>query len=1413
MLKKIVNMHRCVMGIFCILCLFMVIVMQAFAFSETEETDKIKADVESLDTEVEISESQTVCDTENENASENCEQSSVEIQSEYEQNTAETDAATFPVSVRGVITTPVYLFGGARVSYFGIEPGEISSVFLNDDGNVTYCGDMMEVFSGFPNMPEIDETSASTYVNWINNNDLKEKVAYVLKYGYSGGYSKEIEYAYAATQLAVWAATENHWDDEAAINVARNNLFVYYGESSVQYFDQIRDQVTWAQRHLTPVLLGDSPDEAPLVTLTYDSQTGMYTTGNVNNPSKNMSSFDWTPVISNGIRVDYADDTGIYCLSSDHPVDKELLLEIPSDTSVYGSVVIRYYSDGKNQLQVQRGTEVSFKKYLRLITEKPEQILSLQKVSEAPEITDGNSCYSLEGAEYGVYTDESCTEQTGTLITDMNGRSNELMLNPGTYYIKELKASEGYIMSDEIVCVSLADRPVTVTVKETPLADTLGITLSKIDAETGDVAQGTASLAGARFTIKYYDGYYSKENLPSDPVRIWTIQTIDKTDSDGTYTCDARLEDAYKISGDDFYYYNETVALPLGTVMIEETKAPKGYTLEGAYLQSSHSGEKVTGPYIAQIKEDNHAASLDGGNYYTVADYVQRGGIVIQKVDAETETALPQGSAVLEGAEFVIRNMSENAVIVDGKSYATGEIVTEIKTNKEGIAQTAADLLPYGQYTITEMTPPKGYLGQGIIERTFSVKEDGVLVDLTGTNQSIKNQVIRGDFQLTKIDARTQNPMAGIPFKITSNTTGESHTFTTDENGFYSSSSDFNPHSKNTNGGGAQDGLWFGMDEDGTLLPVDDDLGALPFDTYTIEEQSCEANAGKIMYKGTLTISRHDFVIDMGNIENESVNSPAIYTSARNEETGSGYAAAQKNTVIIDTVTYTGLIPEREYKLVGILMDAADGKPVSDAEGKTVVSEKTFIPVLENGTVDMTFIIDASQLAGRDVVVFEKLYFDGSVVASHENPEDEGQTIHFPGIETSAKDQITGCNIGILKKSAVITDTVTYKNLHAGVSYMLTGVLMDRDTGEPIITANGQQIMVTKTFTPKTGDGTEDISFVFNTSELSGKTVVVFEYLSRGGFNYACHEDLNDERQTVYLPEIQTTAKDGETGSHVGNAGVEEVIITDTVTYTNLVPGKTYTVNGTLMDKSSGEPLSFNGKTFTVTVDLIPETGSGSIDLAFTVPGAVVCGKAVVVFEDLIYEDNTVAVHGDINDENQTVYYPNVETMAKDSSSGTQAAVVSDCITIVDTVYYTGLMPGKKYTIKGVLMEQYSGEPLQIEGETVTAEQSFTPETPDGSVDIHFVFDGTDLVEKSLVVFEILYYNDIELAAHEDIKDQNQTITVVKNNNPKEPSPDNRIPESVKTGDAVPLTLLISLMCISISVIIVIKLYKKQKHV
>ena len=618
----------------------------------------------------------------------------------------------------------------------------------------------------------------------------------------------------------------------------------------------------------------------------------------------------------------------------------------------------------------------------------------IQKSSSNTTVTNGNDCYSLSGATYGVYSDKGCTKSVATLTTNANGNTDTVELRAATYYVKETKAPKGFQLDKNVYTMTVkVNETTTLKVSDKPkVTDTL-VELFKIDMEISKATpQGNASLEGAEFVWKYYDGYYTKDNLPSEPTRTWTTKTIAEKDSNNEVHYITRLADSYKVLGDSFYTQNGTICLPLGTITVEEKTAPNGYLLEGAYMQAAGSSEQIKGVYVAQITEDGELAALSGSNQYSVLDKVIRGGVKIQKRDLETKDTKAQGSATLKDTAFAIISLNENPVLVEGKLYKKNETVKTIQTGIDGIATTTADLLPYGKYKLEETKAPEGYLTDGAKAIEFPITENGKIVDLTDESHSIYNQIKRGNLEGVKIGAGTHKRLANVPFKITSKTTGESHIIVKDKNGQFSTASDWASHKKNTNAEtSSEDGIWFGTSE------PDDSKGALLYDTYEIEELSCESNKGmKLIPAFEVVVSRNKVTIDLGTLTDEYEKEITIHTTAT-DKNGKKEIEAGKDLTIVDTVTLEGLEIGTKYKLSGWQMIKEENAKLT-IDGKEVTNDYEFTADKENMEVQIEFTFDGSALGGKQLVTFEELYDmtnpeEPKKVTEHKDINDEGQTV------------------------------------------------------------------------------------------------------------------------------------------------------------------------------------------------------------------------------------------------------------------------------------------------------------------------------------------------------------------------------------------------------------------------------------
>jgi hypothetical protein len=766
----------------------------------------------------------------------------------------------------------------------------------------------------------------------------------------------------------------------------------------------------------------------------------------------------------------------------------------------------------------------------------------IQKSSSNTTVTNGNNCYSLSGATYGVYSDKGCTKSVVTLTTNASGNTDTVELRAATYYVKETKTPKGFQLDKNVYTMTVkAGETSTLKVSDTPkVTDTL-VELFKIDMETSKATpQGNASLEGAEFVWKYYDGYYTKDNLPSEPTRTWTTKTIAEKDSKNEVHYITRLADSYKVSGDSFYTQNGTICLPLGTITVEEKAAPNGYLLEGAYMQAAGSFEQIKGVYVSQITEDGELAALSGSNQYSVSDKVIRGGVKIQKRDLETKDTKAQGGATLKDTAFEIISLNDNAVLVDGKLYSKNEVVKTIHTGVDGIAATATDTLPYGKYRIEESNAPEGYLTDGAKPIEFEITEDGKIVDLTDETHSIYNQIKRGDLEGVKIGDGTHKRLANVPFRITSKTTGESHIIVTDKNGQFSTSSDWVSHKQNTNAGKtSEDGIWFG-----TSTP-DDSKGALLYDTYTIEELRCVSNKGMTLIPAfDVVVSRNNVVIDLGTLTDDYEPEISIHTTATDKVTGEKSIVAGKSVTIVDTVTLDGLTKGTKYQLKGWQMVKSENAQLL-IDGQPVESGYIFTAEDSSMEVEIAFTFNASSLAGKDLVTFEELYDlsnpdEPTKVAEHKDIEDEGQTVTITEriitMHTTATDKATGKKTIEAGKDVTIVDTVTLDGLEKGVKYTLKGWQMVKSENAELI-VGGKRVENDLTFTAEDSKMEVQIEFTFNASELGGKELVTFEELydvtnPDNPIKVAEHKDIKDEGQTVTVkekPESPTTPEEPST--------------------------------------------------------------------------------------------------------------------------------------------------------------------------------------------------------------------------------------------------------------------------------------------
>ena len=750
--------------------------------------------------------------------------------------------------------------------------------------------------------------------------------------------------------------------------------------------------------------------------------------------------------------------------------------------------------------------------------------VEVRKTSAEPSITQGNACYSLEGAVFELFSDEACTEPIGEATTNAEGVASFGSVGTGGYWVKEKSAPTGFTLDPEPHKVDATSPAGVVEISNEPQRYAAGLLVRKLDAETGEpIAQGNASLEGAEFTVRHYPALLATAEIDSAKSdATWVIAT----DASG----EAWLDEAHKVGGDPLPLASDgSVAIPLGTLVIEETSAPHGYLPADAE------------PAVVTLAGGGQDTLLSLPEAAVVHEAVERGGISLCKVDRETGEATPLGMARLEGAVYSVANASASPVVVNGTAYAPGEVVTTLTTGRGGAAQTADDLLPVGTYVIREEQAPEGYLLDASWSKEVAIESQGFMADVFSAGTCPSDQVKRGDVNFSKVDGQAMARLAGVAFRLTlledayGTRIGESHVIVTDENGMFDSSAAVSPHSSSTNASDAavsedghvdssrlapDAGVWFSGRNTLSTTP-DDALGALPYGTYLLEELRSAANEGHSLVRVTFTVRGHGRSLDLGTLDD---NPMGIQTSLE-AEGGSAVVRADGTVTLIDTVDYRGLTPGESYVMRGELhtrgVEGDDQGVLVGSDGEPVAAETSFVPSAAEGTVAVTFEFDATGLEGSTVVAFEECVEGDQVVARHEDISCEGQTVRFAGIATTATDASDGDHIVAPDAHATIVDTVSYQGLVPGQAYTLSGTLHVRGTDGsdkgPLKGADGNEVTATTEFTPDKPCGTVDVAFEIDASELEDTSLVAFERLSSQGELSATHEDISDEGQTVYV--------------------------------------------------------------------------------------------------------------------------------------------------------------------------------------------------------------------------------------------------------------------------------------------------------
>lgn len=891
-------------------------------------------------------------------------------------------------------------------------------------------------------------------------------------------------------------------------------------------------------------------------------------------------------------------------------------------------------------------------------------------------VTD-NANYSLGGAVYGVYSDSSCSRKEGELTTDGDGTSGYIELAPGTYYVKEISPSKGYKLNPDTVVVKIAaGDSKTLDVSEPVEGDPVALNIIKESANGG----GDVKLAGAEFTLTY--------TFPGNDGSDRSMQLVYASNENGVINLQST---SYLVSGDP-YTDPATGAIVFfaGHITVRETKAPEGFIPDTDF-------------------ELNADLSVDGeGNISLIYD---------------------TGDLTIENESIHVANVPEIKVVTSARDEKNG---TQEATLGTGVIIT--DIVTVRDAVVGEQVELSGY---PVFRSSFTDKD--------GTGYAAGDAVpFDGDRSVDRI------------------------TYT---------------------------------------AAAEEEVKELRFCIDTVRWNGAEIVLFTDVTAGIASDSHHD--LEDGD---EFINVPylpAMGTKARDSATGDHVGTVGEDSAVIDEVELSGLIPGTVYTLEGMLVYRADsegadgtvhsaGDPVPCGEGSD--NSLTFTATETDMTVELRFEVDPGELAGTDVVAFEYLYSEGVLFASHTDIEDAGQTVSYPSIHTELTDLNKENHFVHADEEITLIDVVSYENLIPGETYLIEGELVNADTGEaltddmkkPVASGSGE-------FVPEERSGTVEITFTFAGKNLEGITAVAFERLIHGEVQVAAHADPGDESQTVYFAGIETSLN-GKCGSEA--KAEKKVTLTDTVKYRNLDITHEYELKGSLTDKDTGEPLADEtGKEIYGSARFSPETPDGTADVVFQFDASQLAGRSVTAFEELhdLTLDMTVAVHKDPGSPSQTVSFPKISTTLSGANGEKMVEAVKREIGLKDTVKFENLIPGKEYTLSGILMDKETNAPaLDEKGKQITAETKFMPEKPAGETEIIFTFRSATLEGKSYVAFETLKNGSGEVAVHADINDAAQTVSFRK-------------PSRPATGDTAKTLLWICLAAASALVIGGLIIHKKVR--
>ena len=963
-----------------------------------------------------------------------------------------------------------------------------------------------------------------------------------LQDGNNGWYSAETA-KMMVTQHLVWLASEGYitvdgtnwsWSSGIDNDIERMANLAYNGSVVRSYYAELKDRLLRSE--IVPSFAGKNSDGSDAQEIALQLVNGKYT-ATVTDTNGVLDLFDFQKA-----GFDISRNGNTLTISTSTLPEQETTI-IGAGYTVGDKNSIAVWEDRDQQANIQHqatcpGTTQTMA-YIKIKGEKPKYTVTLTKTSADVKITNGNANYSLEGAVYNVYKayvnpnhDYTNDPVVATFTTQKDGHATlSKKLENGDYVTIEQVAPLGYTLDTSVHRFSVDGKNTDIPVVDDPGYIQLTIKKKDSDNNTG-IASGDAKLEGAIYRVAYLE----------NGVTVTKDITINAS-------AVARLSN-----------------LPIGKLKVWEISAPIGYKLDSTVHVYDIKAHQVTSDIYELEPED-------------FTEDVFKGRISLHK---QYETL--DEPADEQGAEFDVYLKSAGSF--DAAKETERDHIT---TGADGMATTKD--LPYGTYVVHQT---KGGNGRQLVaDFDVSISEDGKVYSYDLVN-------VQKNAQLKIVKTSEDGVIEGIKFRVTRLEDNYSAEYVT-----------------NAAGEILTETLPIYADKDGTTKYQ-----------YRVEEMDTEETFGYQLPDPQIV------ELSEGEIVSVSFHNKPVEVGTKATVEGEKEIDPLDKVTLTDTVSYIGLVPGKEYKVVGVLMDKLTGEKLL-VNGQEIIAKTTFIAEAKNGSVDVTFVFDATGLHGKEIVVFEDLYRENIKVAAHADITDDDQTIKVKTPEIGTTASFEGeKEIDPLDK-VTLTDTVSYKDLTPGKEYRVTGVLMDKSNGKELL-INGEKVTAEATFIAEEASGSIDVTFTFNATGLHGKEIVVFEDLYHEKVLLATHADIDDEGQTVRIrnPKIHTTA----TADGKKEIIADEITITDVVSYEDLTPGKEYKVSGILMDKATNDKLLIDGKEITAEATFTPKAPTGEVEMTFTFDARELTAETeVVAFETLYRDDLEFATHADITDGDQTV--------------------------------------------------------------------------------------------------------------------------------------------------------------------------------